>query len=189
MDIGKIIKEYRNRNNMTQKKFGEKVGVNKQTVSKWENGILLPSAEKYYEIMKIEGILLEGDSSFVFENRATYNVGLNYLHQRVSDYDTLILFLDSFMVAYNLVAQYDSIGFVIINGTYESDINVGSDILETIMIYDDYIILQMPEYSVKLHKNDFTCIKEDGYFNNESYAITCYLKKNNDFFQLLISLQ
>lgn len=38
MNIGQLISEYREKNNLTQSKFGKLVGVNKQTVSKWESG-------------------------------------------------------------------------------------------------------------------------------------------------------
>ncbi|OUQ13134.1 repressor LexA [Lachnoclostridium sp. An14] len=39
-DIGKIIKKLRIQNNMTLEQLGDKVGVGKSTVRKWENGMI-----------------------------------------------------------------------------------------------------------------------------------------------------
>jgi len=41
-NIGKLIKEIRTKNNLSQKEFAEKFGVTYQAVSKWERGINLP---------------------------------------------------------------------------------------------------------------------------------------------------
>lgn len=41
-NIGKLIKEIRIKNNLSQRKFAEKFGVSFQAVSKWERGINLP---------------------------------------------------------------------------------------------------------------------------------------------------
>ena len=40
--IGKIIKDIRIKNNLSQKEFANKYGVTYQAVSKWENGKNIP---------------------------------------------------------------------------------------------------------------------------------------------------
>lgn len=188
VDIGKIIKEYREKNNITQAEFGKIVGVNKQTVSKWENNLLSPSASKYFEILKIDGIAHDEESTFVYEKRIKYNVGINFLYQKINDYNSLVMFLDSVIIVYALVNKFDMLGFLIINGTYEDDNNENIDIIETIKLVDDNIILIMSEYSIKLSRNDFSHIEIVESFNNEAYAINCYLNKNNDYFQLIVNI-
>jgi len=42
-DWDKLIKQYRKKHNLTQKKFGEKIGATWQTVCKWENKKQKPS--------------------------------------------------------------------------------------------------------------------------------------------------
>ena len=44
-EIGKRIKEIRVENKMSQKQFGEALSVSQDTVSLWENGKSLPTAE------------------------------------------------------------------------------------------------------------------------------------------------
>lgn len=62
--IGKLIKEIRKKNNLTQKEFAEKYGVTYQAVSKWENGKNIPDVSLLKQISKDYNIdindLLEG---------------------------------------------------------------------------------------------------------------------------------
>lgn len=51
--IGKIIKENRIKNNMTQADLADKVGVTYQAVSKWENGKNIPDIAILTEISKL----------------------------------------------------------------------------------------------------------------------------------------
>ena len=48
--IGKIIKDIRNKNNLTQKEFADKYNVTYQAVSKWENGKNLPDITLLHQI-------------------------------------------------------------------------------------------------------------------------------------------
>ncbi|MEE3343340.1 MAG: helix-turn-helix transcriptional regulator [Bacilli bacterium] len=63
--IGKLIKEIRQNNNLTQKQFAHKYGVTYQAVSKWENGKNIPDISLLKEISKDYNIdisdLLEGE--------------------------------------------------------------------------------------------------------------------------------
>lgn len=42
--------------NLTQKEAAQKIGVSKDTISNWENGITSPNVEKFKQIEKIYGI-------------------------------------------------------------------------------------------------------------------------------------
>ena len=44
--IGEKIAELRKQNNMSQEELAEKLGISRQSVSKWESGQSLPDIEK-----------------------------------------------------------------------------------------------------------------------------------------------
>lgn len=50
------LRAARTNSNLTQKEAAEKIGVSKETISNWENGITSPSVEKFKQIEKIYGI-------------------------------------------------------------------------------------------------------------------------------------
>lgn len=50
------LRAARTNSNLTQKEAAEKIGVSKDTISNWENGITSPSVEKFKQIEKIYGI-------------------------------------------------------------------------------------------------------------------------------------
>lgn len=54
--IGNIIKEIRKKNNLTQQKLAEQLGVTYQAVSKWENGKNIPDIAILKEISKTYNI-------------------------------------------------------------------------------------------------------------------------------------
>lgn len=58
-NIGKLIKELRIKNNMTQKEFAEKYNVTFQAVSKWENGINIPDVSLLKQMSKDFNISLD----------------------------------------------------------------------------------------------------------------------------------
>ena len=53
MSIGEKIKEYRNKNNMTQEQLASYLNVTFQTVSKWETGVSSPDLSLIVPITKI----------------------------------------------------------------------------------------------------------------------------------------
>lgn len=101
MKISEFIASYRKLNNLSQEDFGKRVGVNKQTVSKWENGQLLPKTEKMFEISKVtktpihiltDEELLEKRGIGI--DRVSYYVGINVLHDSIYDVNSLLYFMD-----------------------------------------------------------------------------------------------
>ncbi len=55
-DIGERIYDLRNRNNMSQGALADKLNVSRQTISKWENNMCLPEAEKLLQLSEIFGV-------------------------------------------------------------------------------------------------------------------------------------
>lgn len=51
--IGERIYDLRNRNNMSQGNLADKLDVSRQTISKWENNMCLPEAEKLLQLSEI----------------------------------------------------------------------------------------------------------------------------------------
>lgn len=58
--FGKLIKDIRKKNKLTQKQLADKYNVTYQAVSKWENGLNMPDTALMLEISKDFGISLEG---------------------------------------------------------------------------------------------------------------------------------
>ena len=57
--IGEKIYDLRNRNNMSQGNLADKLDVSRQTISKWENNICLPEAEKLLQLSEIFGVSID----------------------------------------------------------------------------------------------------------------------------------
>ena len=60
MEIGSRIKHLRKQQGLSQEAFAEKLGVSRQSVSKWESGVSLPDIEKLYEDYKALGFYVIG---------------------------------------------------------------------------------------------------------------------------------
>ena len=57
MKFREKLKTYREENNMTQSDLASKLFVSRTLISKWENGVIYPSAEnmrKLAELMKVD---------------------------------------------------------------------------------------------------------------------------------------
>lgn len=59
MEIGKKITDLRKNNKLSQEDLAEKLGVTKQTISKWELGQTYPSINQAKELSKIFNISLD----------------------------------------------------------------------------------------------------------------------------------
>lgn len=59
MNIGEKIIELRKKDNLTQEKLAEKIGVSRQTLSNWENNITSPDLNQAKNIVKIFKISLD----------------------------------------------------------------------------------------------------------------------------------
>ena len=57
--LGEVLKNYRTENKMTQEFVAEVVGVSRQPVSKWEQGISDPSTSNLFALAKLFGVTVE----------------------------------------------------------------------------------------------------------------------------------
>ena len=67
-EIATIIKENRERLNISQEDFAEKLNVSRQAVSKWENGISKPTSQNLKDICKILEIEIPSNEDIYAEN-------------------------------------------------------------------------------------------------------------------------
>ncbi len=58
-DFGERIYELRNKNNMSQGDLADKLEVSRQTVSKWENSMCKPEADKLIQLSKIFNVSID----------------------------------------------------------------------------------------------------------------------------------
>ena len=57
--LGEVLKNHRTKNKMTQEFVAEAVGVSRQSVSKWEQGISDPSTSNLFALAKLFGVSVE----------------------------------------------------------------------------------------------------------------------------------
>ncbi len=88
-NFGERIYDLRNRNNMSQGDLADRLDVSRQTISKWENNMCLPEAEKLLLLSEIFGVstdyilkgitIVEPDPVYIYvkdpdsENTSKYN--------------------------------------------------------------------------------------------------------------------
>ena len=60
MYIGEMIRQYRERKEITQKDLAEKLNVTPQAVSRWENGISMPDVDVLPRIADLLHITIDG---------------------------------------------------------------------------------------------------------------------------------
>ena len=199
MNIGTIIKEYRQKNNITPTSFGKAEGVNKQTVSKWEKGIVQPSVRKIFEIASALRIPVDDlmmmenehvkERPFIFVFKTKYNVGLNSVYLCVHDFDSFCSFIDT-LNALRKVLEPDSylLGFLLLEMTYKNERSKEEAIpIKNICWNRKSIIIEISEHELVLGKENILRIERVASFNNETYAFNIYYKKEQDtFIQLII---
>lgn len=57
--LGEVLKAHRTKNKMTQEFVAETIGVSRQSVSKWEQGITDPSTSNLFALAKLFGVSVE----------------------------------------------------------------------------------------------------------------------------------
>ncbi|MBR1692588.1 MAG: helix-turn-helix transcriptional regulator [Lachnospiraceae bacterium] len=155
MNIGKWVKQYREKNNISQEDFGRIVGVNKQTVSRWEKGTLQPSPNLCYLISEILQTPLEAilrrevndeESLPVFKDNRKYDLGLNAVFWAIKNYETLLAFLDMAVEINSMIGGEDPFGYMILTEDIVDEPNPTEDGLPIIgmEVWDDGIELTLP---------------------------------------------
>ncbi len=57
--LGEVSKNHRTKNKMTQEFVAETIGVSRQSVSKWEQGLTDPSTSNLFALAKLFGVSVE----------------------------------------------------------------------------------------------------------------------------------
>jgi transcriptional regulator with XRE-family HTH domain len=114
MDIGKKIMDLRKKNGLSQEELAEKIGVARQTISKWELGETSPDLKQAKEISKIFNVSLD---------ELTNNNIKDILVEKTSNTEKLaglILKLIKFMIVFIIVAPILLVGLrIIFKNIYE----------------------------------------------------------------------
>lgn len=186
MTIGQLIKNFREKNHLTQAEFGKAVGVNKQTISKWENGIAQPSTRKLFEITQITGIELreiieENNQSNIKEllnyaPRSQYKVGLNSMYSYVHDYKTFCMFYNLFASAFHLLnTNSESImGYLLYMRINIEDPDGMSLIYSTYEQDKSYILINISDGTLIIEKEAIFSIEPCTLSNNEAYVFNIF---------------
>ena len=123
--IGRKIQEYRLKNRFTQEILAEKLGVSRQSVSKWELGYTLPEVDKIIAMSKLFSIT--ADELLAINKNRSGKVKKNQLHFGiyliVKNFKDSLYFYEIFLgtrairVAHNVFAQFffDGIYFSLMN--------------------------------------------------------------------------
>ena len=91
--LNKTIKYFRISHKMTQETLALKLGVTRQTVSKWENGISVPDADtlnKIADILDVSVIDLLGSSELLDENKTEKSDSNKEIESKDFDKDPVV---------------------------------------------------------------------------------------------------
>ena len=89
MSFGENLQFYRKKENITQEQLAERLGVSRQTISKWEADSSYPEMEKILQLCDMFGctmdVLLRGEASEAFrEDTAGYDRHMNDFSKEIS---------------------------------------------------------------------------------------------------------
>lgn len=206
MNFGKLINQYREKNSISQAIFGKMVGVNKQTVSRWEKGTLLPSSSMCYRISNIIQIPLEyifnkelNDDNFlpVFKDNIQYDIGLNAVFWAIKNYDTLSPFIDMLYGASLLFNNDYPFGYMILEGDAIDNPNTTEQLpIVAIQAYDDKIGIVLscdePQDPVYILRENIKTVKPRYNFRNIVYSFdifSCSNDREESKIQIVIDME
>ena len=201
--VGLKIKEYRKYNRLTQKDLAEKLGVTKQTVSRYEKGERKANQDILFALCDIFGVTIDdffpskNDSIKIIVNTSDINVIYNQLHTdrqiKVYDYATEQLNEQNNVVNLSDYIQeetewYDVKFYGSVSagtGLYLDDeqvetISFGADMVPT---YTDFCLkVNGDSMEPMFHNGDYVFIKREAEFRNGTIGAVivngeAYLKK------------
>lgn len=193
IDVKNLILEGRKKNNWTQSYIGTLLGVSKQTISKWEKGISQPSTSKLYEIIQLFGY---GNQNIFNEDihptkfNKPYNIGLNVLFENITDYDTLIDFIDSFSVLRKLLHLNEYIaGYLLLNIDITNEKSHDEAIpLFSIGTENNMIVINDGIQKRVFTKDMIEYVEQYEQFNNAAYSFIIHLKDQSKI-QIILDLE
>jgi lactoylglutathione lyase len=112
LSIGKKILEYRIKNRFTQEILAEKLGVSRQSVSKWEQGLSLPEVDKIIFMSKLFKITTDDllDNKILDKsNRNQLRFGIYLITKNFKEslyFYEILLSMRASKIAHNIFAQF-----------------------------------------------------------------------------------
>lgn len=185
--IGKIIKEIRKNNNLTQADLANKYNVTYQAVSKWENGKNIPDISILKQMSKDFNIdindLLDGETSKKKIKTSYYIIGiivilfiiliiLIFTHNEDFVFKTLTTTCDNFTIKGSISYNKDKSSIYISNIKYcgKEDNTLYDSISSTLYESHNNVIHKIEEYKSE-SKSSITL---DDYLNEIEFAIDNY---------------
>ena len=173
--IGKLIKEIRTSQKLSQQKFAEKYGVTYQAVSKWENGKNMPDItilKKIFIIILIIIILIFIISLLIFTNKK----GQSF------EFKTLSTACNNFNLYGSLAYDNEKSSIYISNITYcgGDDNNKYKEINCTLYETEENTKTKISSYNYTGEESiDLETFLKDVEFNVDNYKKTCKIYKEN----------
>ena len=161
MEIGNKILELRKKNNLSQEELAEKIGVARQTISKWELGDTCPDIKQAKELAKTFNVSID---------ELVNNDINNIIIEKVSNTEKLaglvLKILKIIGIAFIVILVIDVISFILF-AAIKNDVTISKvEEIEMFCTIDD--------------KDYVITVGSDGYFNcsNCSTELQFELKKN-----------
>lgn len=120
MNIGKHLKTFREKNNLTQEQLADKLFVSRSNVSKWERNISLPDAETLLELSKIFNVSVD---DILLGNNKNDSSGVLNIYKQIEKQKKvmLIICVSSIIIIllfliYYFLSFYNSNKIFLVNG-------------------------------------------------------------------------
>ncbi len=201
MKVGLWIKQYREKNNMSQEEFGREIGVNKQTISRWEKGSLEPAPDKLYEIadainVSLSDILstdVEEDNLPVYSDNRKFSLGINSVFKAIHDLPTLCIFVDMISEIMKLTKPNEPEGVLLLDRSIYDDASDSGITVKAYSVHSNCLNIDViTEFGETARKSIATkevdTITPVVNFNNQVYAVDVKLKNVDILMQLLFDL-
>lgn len=168
MKIGNSILELRKQNNMSQEQLAEKIGVARQTISKWELGETSPDLEQSKQLSQIFNISLDD---------LTNNEITNILIKKVSNTEKLTKIIINFLTIILLIIVI--LGSILISNIFYKDYfstkPVGTTTIFSCTINEEEYTYKIEKYgtptTLELYTNDLF-LNIDANLYTDEYSLT-----------------
>lgn len=118
--IGERIYDLRNRNNMSQGNLADKLDVSRQTISKWENNMCLPEAEKLLQLSEIFGV----STDYILKGRTIVEPEPVYIYVKDPDGENVSKYNERLLKKYLGIAIAILGGFISIIFALEPSLSI-----------------------------------------------------------------
>lgn len=187
--IGESLKAYRLTNHLTQTELGEILGVNKQTISKWERGYQNPSKAKMYEIgelLNISVATLTGQTEetvpqIIHRDFRVHDIGLNVLFDGVNDYKSFLFFADAFYAAYEYLGTPQLPCAIMMIDPKNGKSDITKEIQQLAIGFDFLSYKEINGQKAILHQNVVMDVQQIGKDNNTEYIFNVIINIKGTF--------